>query len=277
MAEIFPCLPQIIMAQPLRDIMWNIFGGLVVAILISFIQWIKKKLKCLAFKQVFGNDIDDFYIVYTSCNSPSKDTIFPKPPSKVPRPPIPTINLTTINSNATTRSIGHLSYVIGNCSPSMPHIRSDIDLDQRMDISFLSVGGLNNYKSRDVLENTSNIFLQFGQDGVIQSKTSGESIIKQEGKMCYGLIIKIHPENNPNRTWLCVGGIGEWGTSGASWWLSRHWKVIYKRAKEKSFACITKTTYGSDDSTSLVYLFLSKEDIENTVKKTSKKSIQGTR
>jgi len=49
------------MPQPLCDIMWNIVGGLVVAFLILSIQWITKKLKCRAFKQVFGNDIDDLY------------------------------------------------------------------------------------------------------------------------------------------------------------------------------------------------------------------------
>jgi hypothetical protein len=264
------------MTQPLWDIMWNIVGGLVVAVLILFIQWIKKKLNYRAFRQVFGNDTDDFYIVYPAYESPSKDTTFQKPPSQVPRPSVRTINLTTINSNAATRSVSHLSYAVGNHSNSLPHIRSDIDLDQRMDISFLSVGGLNNYKSLDVFGNTSNVFLQFGIGG-IQSKTLGESIANIEGKMDYGLILKIHPENNPNRTWLCVAGIGEWGTSGASWWLSRHWKTINKRAKKKSFACITKTIYGSDDSTSLVHLFLSKEDVENIVKKTSNKSIQGTR
>lgn len=263
------------MPQAVWNITWNIVGGLVVAFLTLFFQWSIKKLKCRAFRQIFGNDLDDFYMVYPSYESPSPGTAFPKPPSKVPRQRFSTVNLTTINSNASTRSISYLSYAIGNYSPSLPHIRSDIDLDQRMDLSFLSVGGVNNYKSLDVFENRSNIFLQFGRSG-IQSKASGEYIANIEGKMDYGLIIKIHPENNPNRTWLCVAGIGEWGTSGASWWLSRHWQKIYKRAKNKSFACITKTIYGSDDSTSLVHLFLSKEDVENTVKKTSNKSIQGT-
>ena len=105
--------------------MWNIVGGFIVAILILFIPWIKKKLKFRVFRQVFGNDIDDFYIVYPSYESPSKDTTFQKPPSKVPRPSVRTINLTTINSNAATRSVSHLSYAIGNYSTSLPHIRSD--------------------------------------------------------------------------------------------------------------------------------------------------------
>jgi hypothetical protein len=264
---------EIIMEQGLWNLTWNIVGGLVVALLIISIQWVSKKLKCRAFRQVFGNDLDEFYLIYPSYESPNRNTTYPKTPPKVPRPSHSTVNPTTITSNASTRSVSHLSYAMGNYSPKLPHIMPDIDLDQRMDISFLSVGGINNYKSLDVFENTSNVFLQFGPEG-IHSKTSSESIANIEGKYDYGLILKIHPENNPNRTWICVSGLGEWGTSGASWWLSRHWKTIHKCAKDKPFACITKTLYGSDDSTSLVHLFLSKEDIENAIKKISNKSIQ---
>lgn len=144
-----------------------------------------------------------------------------------------------------------------------------------MDISFLSVGGLNNYKSLDIFENKSNEFLQFGSNG-IESKTLKRAIANIEGTIDCGLILKLHPSNNPNRTWLCVAGIGEWGTSGASWWLSHHWKTIQKCAKDKPFACITKTKYGSDDSTFLAQLFLSKDDIESKVRETSNNSFLET-
>lgn len=253
------------MPQAFSNIICNIVGGGIVAMLISAYHWTIGKLKCHAFRQVFGDDRDDLCIVYPSCEVPNGIT-FNKPPSRVPRRNITTVNLTTVNSNANTRSVSHMAYVFGNSSSSLPRISSDIEMDQYMDVSFISVGGLNNYKSLDILENTSNVFLQFDHD-CIQSKTSEKCIVKIQGTTDFGLILKIHPSNNPKRTWLCVAGIGEWGTSGASWWLSRHWKTIQKRAKDKPFACITKTRYGSDDSTSLVHLFLSKEDIEDIVKK----------
>jgi hypothetical protein len=180
----------------------------------------------------------------------------------VPRPGVSTVHLSSINSNAITRSIGPISYAFGNTVRLSPHINSDTELDQMMDISFLSLGGLNNYKSFDVLDDKSNIFLQFGQNGIIQSRSSGKPIVKIEGVFDYGLIIKIHPEHNRNRTWLCIAGIGEWGTSGAALWLSCHWKEVNKLAKSKPFACITKTKYASDDSTSLVHFFLNKEEVE---------------
>lgn len=252
------------MQQGFCNLIWNVVGGLLVASLIYSISWIRKRFSYWRFKQVFGDDTGELFIVFPSYNSPSTNTIFPKPPLKVPRPKISaTTHLSTINSSASTRGISHLSYTIGNCSSRLPKVRSDIDLDERMDISFISLGGFNNCKTIDVLENSSNIFLEFGTSG-IQSKTSGRSIANIQGNVDCGLILKIHPDNNQNRTWLCVAGLGEWGTSGASWWLSKHWPEIYKRAKNKPFACITKTTYRSDDSTSLVHLFLSEGDVENT-------------
>jgi hypothetical protein len=260
------------MSQALWSVIWNVLGGVIVALLTLATHWTVGKFKHRAFKQVFGKDLGDFYIIYPSYEPPTKETTFLKPPSRVPRPAIITANLTTVNSNAATRSVSHLAYVIGNYSPSLPLIRSDVEMDKHMDLSFLSVGGLNNYKSLDILENTSNVFLQFGHD-CIESKTLKKCIVKIEGQMDFGFILKIHPSNNPKRTWLCVAGIGEWGTSGASWWLSRHWKTVQKRAKDKPFACITKTRYESDDSTSLVHLFLSRGDIENMVEKTPNKPI----
>jgi hypothetical protein len=41
--------------------------------------------------------------------------------------------------------------------------------------------------------------------------------------------------------------------------------MMSKYAKEKPFAIITKTRIGSDDSTELVYKFLTESEVENAV------------
>ena len=105
-----------------------------------------------------------------------------------------------------------------------------------------------------------NKFLDFGHESIV-SKESGDSIVMAESKVDYAIILKISPFGNPKRTWLCCSGFGEWGTSGAAWWLSHNWKSIYKKAKNRSFACITRTRVGSDDSTRMLHLFLSSEDV----------------
>ena len=108
------------MKQERYNLIWNIVGGLLVASLIYSIQWIRKKFSCWKFKQVFGNDTDEFFIVFPSYNSPSSDTVFPKPLLRVPRPNVSaTTHLSTINSNASTRGISHLSYTIGHYCPNV--------------------------------------------------------------------------------------------------------------------------------------------------------------
>lgn len=151
--------------------------------------------------------------------------------------------------------------MFGKHLSKVPDIKLDIDFDQKMDISFISIGGMNNYKSVDCFTNPSNNFIRFDETGRIKS-TTNKSIKGVEGNFDFGIILKIHPKNKPNLIWICVAGMAEWGTSGASWWLSQNWGKIHKETKDKPFACITKTIIGSDDSTDLVHLFLSKEDVE---------------
>jgi hypothetical protein len=130
-----------------------------------------------------------------------------------------------------------------------------------MDISFLAIGGHTNHKTVDIFDNEENKFLDFGHESIV-SKESGDPIIIAESEVDYAIIIKISPFENTKRTWLCCAGFGEWGTSGAAWWLSHNWKTIYKKAKNRPFACITRTRVGSDDSTRMLHLFLSSEDVQ---------------
>ena len=56
-----------------------------------------------------------------------------------------------------------------------------------------------------------------------------------------------------NRTWIAVAGLGEWGTSGAAWFLARNWKEVEKIYKQKPFGLIIKVRAGKDESAQLVY------------------------
>jgi len=222
----------------------------VISKLKSCIRWIKT-YKCRRF---FGNDTNkEYHIIYTVYNSPDRRIVFPKIPPKVSRKHYASgaKNLTTIHSCATTISAGYLNYVIGKNIGIPPILSSDEETDENMDLSFLSIGGLTNYKTVDLLEDESNNFLDFNENGLIISKDPIKrplNISYSDG-YDYSFIIKIHPKNNPGRTWMCCAGIGEWGTSGAAWYLANRWKQFYKFVKKKEFAYITKTRIGSDTST----------------------------
>ncbi len=243
----------------------GVIAGAIFAVLILTVQKIKKKCKHRSFRMIFGNDVDDnFHLVYPSYESPSPETVFRKPQSRVPRNTSSAKKLSAVNSTATTRTISHLALEIGSNSKEPPRIISDVDADPLMDISFLAIGGRTNYKSVDLLDNEENKFLNFGHESII-SKRSGDPIIRAESEVDYAIILKISPFDNPRRTWLCCAGFGEWGTSGAAWWLSRNWKWISKQAKNRSFACITRTRVKSDDSTIKLHFFLTPEDVQRTV------------
>jgi hypothetical protein len=66
----------------------------------------------------------------------------------------------------------------------------------------------------------------------------------------YGLIIGMQPSEHPSHRWVACAGLGEYGTSGAAYFLGNKWnKIVDKlRGKTGSFACIVKVTDESDDS-----------------------------
>jgi len=226
-----------------------------ITFLIKSIRMLWHWLWTWKFRQIFGKDAgDNYHIIYYQKYVPDRRIVFIGPKPKVKRSLYRhSTNLTTINSCATTRSIGHLVYSFGTKAKTPPAISSDSDTDEKMDISFISIGGLTNLKSCDVLKEAA-CFLNFSGDSIVQGNT--KLITATLPDTDCGFIIKIHPSSNPKRTWLCCAGVGEWGTSGAAWFLAMKWKEIYKWTKDKSFAIITKTAIGSDESTQLVHRFL---------------------
>ncbi len=218
-------------------------------------------------RQVFGTDIGkEFRIIY-NVNIPPQGTVFAKPAPKVPRDNYRwTKDLTSVNSCATTRAIGYLVYSFGGMASRPPIVSSDVDADDRMDISFISIGGVTNLKTCDILRDASNYFLDF-RGGSIVDRSSQLPIVEASARVRYGLIIKINPQSNPDRTWICCAGFEEWGTSGGAWFLATKWKSIRKWAKGKPFAIITGTEYGSDESTKLVYRFLTPGDVADAAKR----------
>ncbi len=251
------------------SVLWNVLGGIIVAGLTLLCRALWSKLRRRRFRQVFGDDVEnDFYVIYPAYEV-TFATGYRKPTSRVSRlRPVGGINLTAVNSTAGTRGVSHIAYAVGDYARNAPNIQSDHQMDDRMDISFVSIGGITNFKSLDLFDNAKNVFLDFSFEQpapAIVSKQSKSPIVRPTKGIDYGLIIKINPSINEARTWICCAGFAEWGTSGAAWWLAHRWKQIRKKAKNLPFACITKTRIGSDDSTELLHFFGSGKDAAKPV------------
>ena len=82
---------------------------------------------------------------------------------------------------------------------------------------------------------------------------TGKKIVGGKPGFDYGLILKLNPKPRPERTWIVCAGYGEWGTSGAAWYLVHHWESIYQYAKGKPLAIIVEVKFEKDESVYAVW------------------------
>lgn len=250
-------------------------GGIIAGFTVLVLQYFYKKYWiALRFRRIFGEDVtEDFHIVYPLLNEPLPPHELPdwKPVFKKPLRADGSCggggkNLCQITSCASAKAVAYLVNEFGKNIKIAPSISSDTEVDTKMDLSFISIGGPPNFKTLDLLQNPSNLFLEFDYDEDkvvhIRKKHSGNKVVDsdqmKETSCDYGIIIKIRPQNNLERTWICCAGFGIWGTGGAAYYLSYRWKEILKCAGNKPFGCVTKTKIGSDDSTEIVEAVITK-------------------
>jgi len=156
-----------------------------------------------------------------------------------------------VAASAEVRAVAYLSKEIGDLTGSVPSIVPDVEVETEMDLSFISLGALTNYKTQDCLRDGANVFVDMTADSIVSKRAHQPPISRSRPDEDYGLILKIPPETYPQRNWICCAGIADWGTSGAAYYLANHWRELWDRAKSRPFACVTRTEVRSDESTSM--------------------------
>jgi len=88
----------------------------------------------------------------------------------------------------------------------------------------------------------------FGSNGYCEFDITGEKYsINQDGDA--GIIVRINNPHHPEHKLFICAGIGEWGTSGASYFLFKNWKKLYKRyGKNRNFVIVLRVPIGQDES-----------------------------
>ncbi|MEQ1936383.1 MAG: hypothetical protein ABL962_21215 [Fimbriimonadaceae bacterium] len=159
-------------------------------------------------------------------------------------------------SIAEVRAANYLANSIGKYMNATPGLRSDLDVSTTLDLDFISLGGpASNFKTQDCLLNRANRLVQVdGKTGNLTLR--GRALYKSEEDFDYGVILKIHPSQFPARTWIACAGRGEWGTSGAAWFLANKWNEIRKRVGNFPFVVVVSVRPGQDESAELVEYFL---------------------
>lgn len=75
-----------------------------------------------------------------------------------------------------------------------------------------------------------------------------QTVIEAEGRNDRGLILKLTNPHSKGDSVIICEGIGEWGTSGSAWFLSKHWKELSRRFGDKPFLIVLSVTVGNDES-----------------------------
>lgn len=107
-----------------------------------------------------------------------------------------------------------------------------------------------NIKTYDIESlNENNLYsFCFGQNGIRCFNIRSDNYsIDSTGDI--GILMRLqNPYHSDHKLFVCAG-IGEWGTSGAAYYLFKNWRQLHKRFGSKTnFALIIKVDFNSDES-----------------------------
>jgi hypothetical protein len=68
----------------------------------------------------------------------------------------------------------------------------------------------------------------------------------------YGIVLKIPNLRFPGQFFFVCAGLGEWGTSGASWYLATKWRDLQSEFGD-AFGVVVEVEIGSDESACRVF------------------------
>lgn len=131
-------------------------------------------------------------------------------------------------------------------------VLDDFTAFANLDSSFVSLGSPSSNELSDfVIRQPENRFLEFGQDAqgaFIRGKNHSQlfrGFEHRDGKDI-GIVLKIPNSRFPGHYFFVCAGLGEWGTSGAAWYLSQNWRRLpWSRA---GFGVIVEVDQTSDTS-----------------------------
>lgn len=217
-------------------------------------SWARKLPTAWQFNQVFGQGVasDRYALVYAELALADQAVRFPY--AKPEGLPEARFSISRPVSGSELRCVNYLASSIGGLVGTAPSVRSDLDVRRELDCDFVSFGGPNsNLKSADCQSNGSNRLALFDQRlNLFLDRSSSLPLVEFDSGFDYGLILKVRPAQFPKRVWIMCAGIGEWGTSGAAWFLANKWREIRARAKGRPFAVVVRVRESQDQSAEML-------------------------
>jgi hypothetical protein len=268
------------MFASVKELLPNIMGGLVVALLTVLYLKVHNRLGRFHLARVLGTALKPdsplviaygkFVLPPLVVNNERVTHYF----RKQPRPGgavllVGTFSIENPVSESDVRAATCLARLFGQVKMKDVRLVSDSVAVQSNEENFVALGGPGaNYKTTDIMTCASNVFLEMEHEHLVLK--SGERLpFEATPEHDYGYILRIRSPFFPSNSLIACAGTGEWGTSGAAWFLSRKWKELMRLGdswrtlwgflRQPDFLAIMQVVKGQDDSASLVAYYRNKK------------------
>ncbi|MGO9245340.1 MAG: hypothetical protein ACLPT4_04290 [Verrucomicrobiia bacterium] len=256
-----------------RAILENIIGGILVSALTLLYVWLRTRFTRFHLHRVLGATLSKdatLTIAYGQLNLPpivANGVPITHPYVKQVRTggPPPLVGSYSIEhpvSENEVRASTYLAQLFGQARVPDIKLLPDTAAIESNEGNFVSLGGPgSNYKTADILACANNIFIRMEHDHF--ALVTGTRLPYQAtSEHDYGFILRVRSPFFPLCALTVCAGLGEWGTSGSAWFLSRKWRDLMKYGdswrtlwglrRQADFLAIIKVIRRQDDSGSIV-------------------------
>lgn len=157
-------------------------------------------------------------------------------------------------ADAEIRSASYIINTLSKYRKKAVPVLDDMKALENTNRTFVSLGSsTTNQTTHLILNEPNNEFLEFGQEGediyFILDKKNGRRFIGFQGtvKKDYGMVLRIPNLRSPRNLFFVCAGLGEWGTSGASWYLATKWRDLQAEFGDAAFGIVVEVQLGFDD------------------------------
>ncbi|MCB2200261.1 hypothetical protein KQI63_12705 [bacterium] len=157
--------------------------------------------------------------------------------------------------DCTARSIQYLSSWLSGTLKSDPTLLMDNSEKATWDNNLILIGSKSSNVKTEIYEGEMyKKYLYFGQNEsgtFIQWNSDNKKYYISDNKD-KGVIIKTRNPFYKDKFVILCAGLGCYGTSGAAYYLYKHWKHLYSKYKGDEFAVVLETHIGADETAKII-------------------------
>ena len=152
------------------------------------------------------------------------------------------------------RGAAYLIDSLGKVKDISVRVVSDYHAASEWSGTFINLGSSASNQKTDYIKHLpQNKWLEEDINGPLRFRDGWQ--VSYESRTDKGIVMKLNNPHSPGHALLVCAGLGEWGTSGAAWFLANYWKVLSKRFGRNPFLIVVAVSVGSDQTTNEIRMY----------------------